>query len=36
VFGKLVDVAGAVEERVVGVEVEVRELGGHRSSLLLG
>ncbi len=30
---QLVDVAGSVEERVIGVEMEVRELGGHRSIL---
>jgi hypothetical protein len=36
VLGELVDVAGTVEERVVGVEMEVRELCCHRSSLLLG
>jgi hypothetical protein len=29
VLGELVDVAGTVEERVVGVEMEVRELSGH-------
>ena len=36
VLGELVDVAGAVEEGVVGVEMEVRELGGHPLSLRLG
>jgi hypothetical protein len=35
VFGELVDVAGTVEERVIGVEMEVRELCCHRGSLLL-
>jgi hypothetical protein len=36
VLGELVDVAGTVEERVVGVEMEVRKLCGHEASLLLG
>ena len=33
-LGELVYVAGAVEERVIGVQMEVGELGGHSSSLL--
>ena len=28
-FGQLVDVAGAVQERVVGVQVKMGELSGH-------
>ncbi len=36
VLGELVDVAGTVEERVVGVEMEVGELCGHEGSLLPG
>ncbi len=36
VLGELVDVAGAVEEGVVGVEMEVRELCCHGGSLRLG
>gem|GEM_PF-4842182 len=35
VLGQLVDVAGTVEERVVGVEMEVRELCGHKGMLSL-
>jgi hypothetical protein len=36
VLGQLVDVAGTVEQRIVGVEMEMRELSGHKASLLLG
>jgi hypothetical protein len=35
-FGQLVDVACTVEQRVIGVEMEMRELSGHKGSLLLG
>ena len=36
VFGQLVDVAGSVEEGVIGMKMEVRKLSGHMASLLLG
>jgi hypothetical protein len=36
VFGELVDVAGAVEEGVIGVEMEMGEFCRHEGSLLLG
>jgi hypothetical protein len=34
VRGEFVHVAGSIEQRVVGVEMEMRELSGHGASLL--
>ncbi len=35
VGGELIDVAGSIEERVIGMQMEVGKLGGHTSMLSL-